>query len=460
MNNVMRFFPSRKYVYVFSLFYLAGCAAGELIYYSAPSLFPGGSIESRDARTSGTWISRHPDPDRVVLDAPGIQQFNARQIENNLINDLADFPQVYSGEILRSTLDGYWRDFSAKKYYLADGNRAKQVFFDPLHQRLNLDSISAGDVAVRYGIIVHYANQKFLPTDDILTVKRLDVDFDELQNNALDVGTPVVVLQTSQDGLWMYTVSEFSEGWVRAASVGLCAREEWLTFSQNAPAMVVISPKADLFLDSALREFYDYALMGTRFPLGDEVNEMSVEISLPTRAPDGNLELKPGYLNRIDAALEPLPYTPRAIITQAYKLLNAPYGWGGMYGEQDCSRFLQEVFATVGIKLPRNSSAQSKAGQLIAEFSGQIAPEEKLMRFDSAAAGALLAYMPGHIILYLGNEDARPFAIHAVWAYREPVGQEDRIRILNRVVVSSLDLGEGSKKGSLLKRLTRLVAVQ
>ena len=222
----------------------------------------------------------------------------------------------------------------------------------------------------------------------------------------------------------------------------------------------MVSPKSDLFLDPELREFYDYTLMGTRFPLGNDTNETRAKISLPVRGPEGNLVLKPGYVLTTDAALQPLSYTPRTIITQAYKLLNAPYGWGGMYGEQDCSRFLQEVFATIGIKLPRNSSAQSKAGQLIAEFSGQTAPEKKLSSFDPAAAGTLLAYMPGHIILYLGSDGGRPYAIHAVWAYREPVGQEDRIRILNRVVVSSLDLGQGSKKGSLLKRLTRLVAVQ
>ncbi len=41
-------------------------------------------------------------------------------------------------------------------------------------------------------------------------------------------------------------------------------------------------------------------------------------------------------------------------------MLNQPYGWGDMYGEQDCSRFLQMVFATVGIMLPRDSKDQAQ----------------------------------------------------------------------------------------------------
>ena len=57
-------------------------------------------------------------------------------------------------------------------------------------------------------------------------------------------------------------------------------------------------------------------------------------------------------------------------------------------------------------------------------------------------------------MLYLGMLENRPYAIHAVWAYREPLGEEDQVHVINRVVVSDLDLGDGSKKGSLFKRLT------
>ncbi len=49
-------------------------------------------------------------------------------------------------------------------------------------------------------------------------------------------------------------------------------------------------------------------------------------------------------------------------------MLNQPYGWGDMYGEQDCSRFLQMVFATVGISLPRDSKDQAQVSNSVVDF--------------------------------------------------------------------------------------------
>ena len=57
-------------------------------------------------------------------------------------------------------------------------------------------------------------------------------------------------------------------------------------------------------------------------------------------------------------------------------------------------------------------------------------------------------------MLYLGEVNGQPFAIHDIWAYHEkgPDGKE-RSRLLNRVTVSDLDLGKGSDKKSLLERI-------
>ena len=48
----------------------------------------------------------------------------------------------------------------------------------------------------------------------------------------------------------------------------------------------------------------------------------------------------------------------------------------------------------------------------------------------------------------------RPYAIHAVWAYRKSGRGADDVCVLNKVVVSELTLGEGSRRGSLLDRLS------
>jgi hypothetical protein len=49
--------------------------------------------------------------------------------------------------------------------------------------------------------------------------------------------------------------------------------------------------------------------------------------------------------------------------------------------------------------------------------------------------------------------------IHCVWAYRQPGSDADIIRVINRVAVTGLHLGEGSRVGSLLRRLESAPAI-
>jgi hypothetical protein len=288
-----------------------------------------------------------------------------------------------------------------------------------------------------------------------------DIDFDELQNSALDVGTPLVVLHQTKDGQWLYGKTQLSEGWVQSRDVAMTDLNGIKPYGSSDRFVVVVAPKADVFLDRELTRYDDYVRMGAVLPLSKEDGNI-VEVRIPTRDLQGALVEVSGYLRKQDISVDFLPYTPRNIIDQAFKMLNSPYGWGDMYGEQDCSRFIQEVFSTVGIVMPRNSKQQSQIGILAIDFSGKESLGAKLAMLEQkAAAGVTTLYMKGHIMLYLGWVEGRPYAIHASWGYREKcsrvgVGQEscqEVVRVMNRVVVSDLSLGEGSRKRSLLERL-------
>jgi len=56
-------------------------------------------------------------------------------------------------------------------------------------------------------------------------------------------------------------------------------------------------------------------------------------------------------------------------------------------------------------------------------------------------------------MLYLGKDEGRLYAIHAIWAYRQKGLEGDEATVLGRVVVSDLSLGEGASRGSLLERI-------
>lgn len=441
------------------LVYMGGCASSQKFYLAAPSQLP---RTTQEMKTAGFWISRHPFPNCLILSQEEIRTFNARvQNELKLTQDLKQFPLEYSGEKLKKTLEETWQDFRKKEFYLEDGKKDTRRFFDLMRHQMDWDTFPL-KVDVQFGFIVHYADQRLLPTQEGLYAKKGDIDFDELQNSALDAGTPIVILHESLDKKWFYVESELTPGWIEKEKIALCSSKEFKNYLQSLEVsfMVALKAKVDIYLNPPLSEQYDFIRMGSRFPI-KKADERIIEISFPAKEENGRIAFKRGFIRREDIQVGYLPFTPRNILEQAFQLLDKPYGWGDIHGEQDCSRFLQEVFATVGIFFPRNSSDQAQVGQLLAGFDKTVPEEQKFKILQEKAAGGIIILpMKGHIMLFLGIVDNRAYAIHAVWAYRENNSGKDRIRVINRVAVSDLSLGEGSKKGSLLERLTAVRIIQ
>ncbi len=429
---------------------VSGCAMKERLYYAAPTLLPG---TQRAMKTAGFWAGRHPFPDRIILDSEGITRLNLSvQDELGLTLDITRLASPLPGDGVRSTIQDSLGYCAGRRLYHEDGREISPRFYAEMTEHMNMSSLPS-EIDARYGLIVRYTDQRVFPTTVALYAKPHDRDFDELQNSALDIGTPVVVAHTSLDGKWCYVIDPLSAGWVPVEAVALCTLEELKRFIGAEPFAVVTEAKGSLFLDSGMRVYYDYARMGARFPLRGTQNGIAV-ICLPLRGEDGSLTEQAGYIREDEIHEGYLPYTPRTILRQAFELLNAPYGWGGMNGEQDCSRFVQQLFATVGISLPRNSSKQSQAGVLIGEYPANAAKEAKLDTVSGEAiGGCTLLYLRGHIMLFLGMVHDTPYAIHSTWGYREPTWWGDRVRVINRVAVTNLSLGEGSKKGSYLERV-------
>ncbi|MBP9853769.1 MAG: SH3 domain-containing protein [Candidatus Omnitrophica bacterium] len=427
-----------------------GCASHTPSFnYSPPSILP---ATTADMKTAGYWIGRHPTPDQTILTVDQIKLLNESIINPLELNqDLNGWPIEYSGPQIRKDLMSQWKNLRKANLMQLDGTSIPNSYWPTVLDNMNLRSIPE-KVTRQYGLVVHYAAQRVLPTEDGLFSKANDIDFDELQNSALDIGTPVVVLATSLDGEWVYAQSVSSGGWIKTQNIGLVDREDFVRMTSD-PFVVMIDSKVDVFKDPALTQHKGYLQMGAHLPFVSEDKGKTV-VLIPEKNVDGRTVLVPGFIITSQVNKGYLAYTPRTMLIQAFKMLNEPYGWGGMYGEQDCSRFLQQIFSTVGIQLPRNSSAQIQVGARLDQWSDAVNDEEKLSLLKNLGIGGVTVLgMKGHILLYLGSVDSHAYAIHAVWAYRQPGQSEDDVFVLNKVTVSSLTLGEGSKKGSLLKRL-------
>ncbi len=441
-----RVFSRLRWVVVLAV--LSGCSTGVASYRPAPSVLP---RTERAMKAPGFWVSLQPHPDRVLMDPLAIKEFNQRVVkELGLVSDLSAIPDPYVGAELSAQLEKPLTEIRKKNLYQSDGQRPHPAFWERLRENLNLAAIPSV-IELRYGLIVHYADQRIFPTAEVLTAKPRDIDFDELQNNTFDVGTPVVILHESADREWCYVLAELSSGWIKKEFIAVSDRGDWEQFLKPDKSVTVTEAKADIFLDPEMTRYYDYARMGTPFGGATDRGTEAVRVLLPGRDAQGKYVRQAGYLRVGDVSDRDLPFTPRHVLEQAFKLLNAPYGWGGMYGEQDCSAFLIEIFSTFGIRLPRNSGDQAKVGRILEEFSDETSePHKAELLAREAVGGATLLPMKGHIMLYLGDVDGRPYAIHDTWGYRERNGW---LRVINRVAVTDLSLGENSKKGSLLKRL-------
>lgn len=429
---------------------LSGCAKhSQPILYSSPSMLP---HTTPAMKTAGYWISLHPAPDRIILNPEEIQALNKSiKHQMKLTWDLSLWPVQYSGEQLKKDLKGQLERLKKDRLMFLDGREVTDDYWTSALEKMNLTAVPE-KIKRQYGLVLQYADQRLLPTADGLYAKAFDVDFDELQNSALDIGEPVVILHTSIDGQWVYVQSALSSGWLRAQDVSAFGKDEFEQMCSTS-FVVVIEPKADVYTNSRLTKHKGYLRMGTRLPFVKESDGIT-EVLVPDKGQDGTATLVTGYIMTHQLNKGFLLYTPRMMIVQAFKMLDQPYGWGDMYGEQDCSRFLQEVFATVGIKFPRNSAAQIRIGQRLDDWPENAPEADKISLLkESGLSGATVLGMKGHIMLYLGMVDGRAYTIHAVWAYRQPGVRSDDVYVLNKVTVSDLTLGEGSKRGSLLKRL-------
>lgn len=447
-----------SFILIFCLMLISGCATvSQKPVSSVPASIPN---TIREMKSPGFWINQHPYPDKLILDESGVAVFNAK-IEkelNFIINPLNESSQ-YNGKKLKNDLAKEFGNFSSRKLYARDEKLVDKKFYSSIEPNMNLSAIGE-KIDVRYGFLLHYANQRLLPTNASLGTLAGDLEFDELQNSSLDAGIPLIVLHESKDGLWVYAQSSSSSGWFEKEKIVFCQAQEFRNLLTKKNFVVIVSGKADIFLDETLSKYYDYVRMGAKFAFNETTNPKVFEILIPAKTEEGKFFTQKAYIKREDANIGYLAYTPRNIIEEAFKLLNAPYGWGGSGGEQDCSSYIQEIFQTVGITLPRNSSAQGKSGVPLGTFTASEEKEKLAILKEEAISAITILQLKGHVVLYLGIYENDPYVIHETHGYGQRSGLENISMVVNRVIVSDLSLGEGSKKGSLLSRIVSIRVVR
>lgn len=166
----------------------------------------------------------------------------------------------------------------------------------------------------------------------------------------------------------------------------------------------------------------------------------------------------------------PRPLTRRAVLEEAFAYLGERYGWGDRNGGRDCSRYLMDLFAGLGVLLPRHTSDQAIAGSYTIEVAPGLSEPDRLQLLDTHhRRGVLLLHFPGHIMLYLGRDaEGTPMVIHSFAEYLipcegrrdgAPAGERETLLKVDGVHVSDLELGRGTSRTAFIQRITKITVL-
>lgn len=282
--------------------------------------------------------------------------------------------------------------------------------------------------------------------------------FDRLQQTSLPAGLPVRVWHQSRNGAWLLVETPLAAGWLPVGAVaqaGAEFRARW----QSGPYLAVTQDDA-LLRDAQGRALFT-ANLGAIFPLlGSTAGHWRV---LAPMAANGRARAVEARLVRATGAAKPLPLTLGNLTRLARGLMGQAYGWGGLFGDRDCSALTRDLLAPFGLWLPRNSADQARAGAAQVDLAGLGDADKERLIQERGAPYLTLLYMPGHVMLYIGSPQGRPLALHSIWGLKTsgPWCGEGRA-LIGRTVITSLTPGVerpdlARPQGLLLHRLQTMV---
>lgn len=400
------------------------------------------------------WIKRLPDPDKVLKTPDELRVMNedTYAMVRDQVNVLK-LPNRKNGSSVREAIERAYKALRGRGLFdIQDEVIAREFFETEIKPVIQFDQIPS-QVKVRWAAAVRAASVRALPSDVKMLEKKQDIEFDQLQFTQIKPWTPVAIFHTSSDGNWVYIQAPYTRGWVKSEDLAVFpSREELAKYVQNESFLVVTGESIPVYLDEKFENPLLRASMGTLLPLAKKTPE-AYSVYFPERAENGNAVLQEFYLKPgADVSEGFLPFTQANIIRQAFKLLGARYGWGGMYNGRDCSGFTHDVFLSLGVNMPRTSKGQGYVGTQLGHYHYKYDEELKKRMLDSAVPGITILRMPSHMMLYIGKENGQYYIIHSTWAERYSMTSDDKNRI-NQVVVSDLSLNGQSYLGSLFDRI-------
>ncbi|KAF1707779.1 SH3 domain-containing protein [Pseudoxanthomonas sacheonensis] len=433
---------------------------------------PHGVIGVTEAQLSPDfWIGRLKQPDRVIMDAQAIAAQNEKLFRLDAsMNDLSALPATRP----RQTIVDSINEMSALPdgpLYDVQGNAVSADTLQQLAQSLDLDAVPA-TVPTQYGLALKRTALRRFPTELRVFSSQGDTDIDRFQESALFPGTPVAIAHRSRDGKWLWVESPNYKAWALAEDIAAGTKAAVFGHLGKAPYRIVAGAKVSTVFTREQPQLSELQLdMGVRVPLAGAASDALINgqhsytswvVELPIRDTQGALAFAPALLQKNqDTAAAYLPLTRTNLIRQAFKFLGERYGWGHSYNGRDCSGFVSEVYRSMGVELPRNTSDQSISPALDrTTFGKDDGPGPRRAAVDRLQVGDLI-YIPGHVMMMIGRVDGAPYVIHDTngGSFLDAEGNM-RSMHLNAVSVTPLLPLRFNQRTTYVDRITSIVRIR
>lgn len=379
--------------------------------------------------SAGYWINQLKNTGQLLKSQDEIAEFNRTIFSTDPhMVDLARLPSQLPGVEVRKQIQAISKP-NKSKLYKPTGEALNPEAYRRYTDKLALDSIEE-TVTLLFALVIRRTDMRTYPTEDRHYKSADDQNLDRFQENGLFPGDALAILHTSADKQWSFVQSYNYAAWVKSADIAVGDRQQVHEYQHAKPFLIVSGDKVQTSFNPEIPALSELQLdMGIRLPLANRASYgnnlygqnpyASHTVLLPTRNADGHLEIKPALIARNqDVHRGYLPFTRENIIRQAFKFLGERYGWGHSYNARDCTGFIMEIYKTFGFQMPRNTGQQG-AGDF--GENSRIAPDtshtERLQSLESMDIGDLI-YVPGHVLMYIGDDNGEPYVIHDVSIFR------------------------------------------
>jgi hypothetical protein len=418
------------------------------------------------------WVEQTENSSQVLKDQQQIAEFNQQVFSTDqYMVDLAAFPQQLTGQQVTQNILSISKPNSSDLYD-TNGVLLGPEGYDKYTAQLALEEIP-DSVQVMFALVVSRSDMRTYPTQDRFYKSQQDQNLDRFQENGLFPGDALAVLHFSADHKWAFVQSFNYAAWVRTEHIAIGERQAIQQYKNAKHFLVVTGAKVFTSFNPEVAAVSELQLdMGIQIPLvapADRSNNLygqnpysSYTVLLPVRNDEGFLEIKQALIARNqDVNKGFIPFTRENITRQAFKFLGERYGWGHSFNARDCTGFVSEVYKSFGIFMPRNSGQQGKS--IMGEntrFTEESSSQMKLQELKSLDTGDLI-YIPGHVMMFIGNAEGQPYVIHDVSGLSYFDADGDFYKgVLNGVSVTPLIPLQLSQETSYIDRMYNIKKIR